>query len=121
MGNEERIWSMTEPASSETPVCIWDGGSELWEKYENGELRHYRVVQRMFLNKESTRMKEVLERMEESAIPSEIYAKHTRKEMKWHIEKERPRESVDSPALWELTSLVHWIPSNVLHCDLSIG
>lgn len=110
---EERIWSMAESVSSETPVHIWDAGSEVWEMYENGELRHYRILQRTFLNTESTRMKEVLERMEESAIPKEIYAKHGRKEMRWYVEKESLREY--SPALWELTSLVHWIPSNVLN------
>jgi hypothetical protein len=112
---EQRIWSMCSDSSvgAHTPVHIWDGGCEVWEMYENGELRHYRILQRTFLNKECTRMKEILERMDESAIPSEIYAKHGRKEMKWSIEKETREE--DSPALWELTSLVHWIPPNVLH------
>lgn len=58
-------------------------------------------------------MKETLERMEESAIPKEIYAKHSRKDMKWHIEP-AAMEEVEAPAVWELTSLAPWIPSNVL-------
>ena len=121
---QERIWSTVEPASPLTPLYIWDAGSEFWEMYEGGEMRHYRVIDRVFLNKEMTRMREVLERLEESAIPREIYAKHARKEMKWHIERECRTEVVECPAVWELTSLAPWIPSNVLlpsSCDLSIG
>ena len=112
MNYEERIWSTLEPVSSLTPVYIWDSGNELWEKYENGELRHYRIIKRVLLSDD--RMKEVLERMEESAIPKEIYAKHQRKDFKWNVEKEGEKE-VACPAVWELTPLANWIPANVLH------
>jgi len=116
---EQRVWtaSLTAKVSSPgqlslTPLHIWDAGGELWELHGT-EVRHYRVIDRTFLNKEMTRMKETLERMEESAIPKEIYAKHSRKDMKWHIEP-AAMEEVEAPAVWELTSLAPWIPSNVL-------
>lgn len=96
-----------------TPLHIWDAGSEVWELH-GSELRHYRVIDRVFLNKEMTRMKETLERMEESAIPREIYAKHSRADMKWQVEPPTEPEEFQAPAVWELTSLAPWIPSNVL-------
>lgn len=117
---EQRIWAVSSAkqmaGNTETPLHIWDGGGEIWELF-GGEVRHYRVIDRIFLNKEMTRMKEILERMEESAIPKEIYAKHSRNDMKWHIEKPtEPEEdaNVKAPAVWELTSLAPWIPANVL-------
>lgn len=142
---EQRIWFYGDSVPSVlTPQHIWDAGGEVWEMI-GGEIRHYRVIDRVFLNKEMTRMKETLERMEESAIPKEIYAKHTVSKSavsllqptvkgKWQIEPVAPEESAhESPAVWELTSLAPWIPSNVLlpssvllpllhsQCDLSRG
>jgi hypothetical protein len=127
---EHRVWFYGDSVPSAlTPQYIWDAGGEVWEM-TGGEIRHYRVIDRVFLNKEMTRMKETLERMEESAIPKEIYAKHTIKG-KWQIEPVAPEESAHGlPAVWELTSLAHWIPSTVLlpllpllplQCDLSRG
>jgi hypothetical protein len=124
---EHRVWS-THPSVNPTltPLHIWDAGGEIWELI-GGEIRHYRVIDRIFLNKEMTRMKETLERMEESAIPKEIYAKHSRSHMKWHIEPAAPEEEevhAQPPAVWELTPLANWIPPTVLlptYCDLSIG
>jgi hypothetical protein len=120
---EQRIWtyiastvaSGPQKQSALTPLNIWDAGDEVWELY-GSEVRHYRVIDRVFLNKEMTRMKETLERMEESAIPKEIYAKHSRADMKWKVEPATAEESADikAPAVWELTSLAPWIPSNVL-------
>lgn len=143
---EQRIWFYGDSVPSAlTPQHIWDAGGEVWEM-TGGEIRHYRVIDRVFLNKEMTRMKETLERMEESAIPKEIYAKHAMgtassllqpTASKWQIEPVAPEESAHgTPAVWELTSLAPWIPSNVLlpssvllpslpslplHCDLSRG
>lgn len=140
---EQRIWFYGDSVSSAlTPQYIWDAGGEVWEM-TGGEIRHYRVIDRVFLNKEMTRMKETLQRIEESAIPKEIYAKHTVSKSassllqptvkgKWHVEPLAPEESahVKSPAVWELTSLAPWIPSTVLqpslpslpsYCDLSTG
>jgi hypothetical protein len=111
---QQRIWSTMGAVSPLTPLYIWDAGCEFWEMYEGGEIRHFRVIDRIFLNKEMTRMKEILECLEESTIPREIYAKHARREMKWHIEKECIAENTDCPAVWELTPLAPWIPSNVL-------
>jgi hypothetical protein len=111
---EQRIWSSASQSPSSTPMHIWDGGGEVWELI-GGEIRHYRVIDRVFLNKEMTRMRETLERMEETAIPKEIYAKHSRKDMKWYIEPAGKEEvEVQAPAVWELTSLAPWIPSTVL-------
>lgn len=135
---EQRIWFYGDSVpSSLTPQHIWDAGGEVWEM-TGGEIRHYRVIDRVFLNKEMTRMKETLERMEESAIPKEIYAKHTVSKSaesllqptvkgKWQVEPTvAPEECAHTkpPAVWELTSLAPWIPSTVLlpsYCDLSIG
>lgn len=120
---EQRIWTYIDSTVASgpqkqtalTPLNIWDAGDEVWELY-GSEVRHYRVIDRVFLNKEMTRMKETLERMEESAIPKEIYAKHSRADMKWKVEPATAEESADikAPAVWELTSLAPWIPSNVL-------
>ena len=121
---EQRIWTCGASASASaaeqkqsalTPLHIWDAGGEVWELY-GSEVRHYRVLDRVFLNKEMTRMKETLERMGESAIPKEIYAKHSRADMKWKVEPAAAEESSETkaPAVWELTSLAPWIPSNVL-------
>jgi hypothetical protein len=134
---EQRIWCyrcVKQGASATGPLHIWDGGGEIWELV-GSEVRHYRVIARTFLNKEMTRMKEILERMEESAIPKEIYAKHSRKDMKWELESADAEETeLLVPAVWELTSLAPWIPHNVLlttpsflpvaggsRCDLSTG
>jgi len=133
---EERIWSYCHVTQGDTvtPLHIWDAGGEIWELVGN-EVRHYRVISRKFLNKEMTRMKETLERMEESAIPKEIYAKHSRKDMKWRVESGEAQETeLYVPAVWELTPLAPWIPQNVLlsapaflpvsgesRCDLSTG
>ena len=110
---EQRVWCFGSGSAnaSITPLHIWDAGGELWELHGT-EVRHYRVIDRVFLNKEMTRMKETLERLEESAIPKEVYAKHSRAHMKWHIEP--AEEEAQAPAVWELTSLAPWIPSNVL-------
>jgi hypothetical protein len=118
---EQRIWTCGPPASAQqkqstlTPLHIWDAGGEVWELHGN-EVRHYRVIDRVFLNKEMTRVKETLERLEESAIPKEIYAKHSRADMLWKIEPAAVEESAEAkaPAVWELTSLAPWIPANVL-------
>ena len=116
---EQRVWTVSASAAEQltlTPLHVWDAGGEVWELH-GSEIRHYRVIDRVFLNKEMTRMKETLERMEESAIPKEVYAKHSRKDMKWHIEPSSPPEDcvdVKTPAVWELTSLAPWIPSHVL-------
>jgi len=118
---EQRVWSVasaTKVAQATvsqklTPLHIWDAGGEVWELHGT-EVRHYRVIDRIFLNKEMTRMKETLERLEESAIPKEIYAKHSRTTMKWQVEPAVEEVEVQAPAVWELTSLAPWIPSNVL-------
>ena len=139
---EHRIWTSASPSpctqaaekAALTPLHIWDAGGEIWELVGN-EVRHYRVIDRIFINKEMTRMKETLERMEESAIPKEVYTKHSRKHMKWQVEPAEPEEpQAHTHAVWELTSLAPWIPPNVLlatsvilpltggsRCDLSTG
>ena len=113
---EERTW-VRSSASKGVPAVIWDGGSEQWELYEDGELRHYRVVQRESLG--ADRIREVLERLEESAIPAEIFAKHTKKSLQWTIEKKDLNCPSTSPsaytsAVWELSPLSNWIPPNAL-------
>jgi len=128
MTYEERMWSLGACASASglaeakaTPVCIWDGGNKVWELYSSGDLRHYRVITRTFLNAEQTRMREVLERLEECAIPREIYGKHLRADLRWSIVKESEPPIEVIPQLWELSPLANWIPSTALHRDLSVG
>jgi len=118
MSCEERVWTMEDVGSSYTPLYIWDSGNELWEMYANGELRHYRVISRTFLD--DRRMKEVVERLDESAIPKEIYGKHLQKSLHWGIAKELEKETLN-PEVWEMSPLSYWIPVNALHRDLSIG
>jgi hypothetical protein len=66
-------------------------------------------------------MREVLERLDECAIPREIYGKHLREELRWSIEKESERPVEVYPQVWELSPLANWIPSTALHRDLSVG
>jgi len=118
MGYEERTWAIGH--SQLTPVYIWDAGNEVWEKYQTGELRHYRILSRT-MNAEGTRIREVLERLEECAVPLEIYAKHIRTDMRWGIEKECEQEAEVYPQVWELSPLANWIPATSLYRDLSVG
>jgi hypothetical protein len=111
---EERTWIRSSPSKG-VPTVIWDGGSEQWELYEDGELRHYRILQRESLGVD--RVREVLERLEESAIPAEIFAKHTKTSLQWTIEKKdlnSPSASPSTSALWELSPLSNWIPPTAL-------
>lgn len=125
MTYEERTWSLgsasAKAEANETPLCIWDGGNKVWELYSSGDLRHYRVISRTFLNAEQTRMKEILERLEECAIPREIYGKHLRTDLRWSIVKESEPPVEVFPQVWELSPLANWIPSTALHRDLSVG
>ena len=103
----------TESTRSSMPLCIWDGGNEQWELYENGELRHYRILHRELID--SDRMREIVERLEESAIPAEIFGKHTRASLQWTLEKKQVHvDIVASNAVWELIPLSDWIPANAL-------
>jgi hypothetical protein len=55
--------------------------------------------------------------LEESAIPAEIFAKHTKKSLQWTIEKKDlncPSPSAYTSAVWELSPLSNWIPPNAL-------
>lgn len=113
---EERVW-IRSTVSKGVPIVIWDGGSEQWELHEDGELRHYRVLQRECLG--ADRIREVLERLEESAIPAEIFAKHTKKSLQWTIEKKdlstaSASASASASAVWELSPLSNWIPPTAL-------
>ena len=107
---EERTWIRSSPSKG-VPTVIWDGGSEQWELYEDGELRHYRILQRESLGVD--RVREVLERLEESAIPAEIFAKHTKTSLQWTIEK-KDLNCPSTSALWELSPLSNWIPPTAL-------
>ena len=124
---EERIWIRSSTTSKGVPIVIWDGGSEQWELYEGGELRHYRVLQRECLS--ADRVREVLERLEESAIPAEIFAKHTKKSLQWTIDKgidstcaystastaaAAAAAAAAASAVWELSPLSNWIPPTAL-------
>ena len=109
---EERVW-IRSSASKGVPTVIWDGGSEQWELHEDGELRHYRVLERECIGVD--RIREVLERLEESAIPAEIFAKHTKTSLQWTIEKkDLTTASTSASALWELSPLSNWIPPTAL-------
>lgn len=111
---EERVW-IRSTVSKGVPTVIWDGGSEQWELHEDGELRHYRVLERECLGVD--RIREVLERLEESAIPAEIFAKHTKTSLQWTIEKKdltTATASASASALWELSPLSNWIPPTAL-------
>jgi hypothetical protein len=61
------------------------------------------------------RIREVLERLEESAIPAEIFAKHTKTSLQWTIEKkDLTTATASASALWELSPLSNWIPPTAL-------
>jgi hypothetical protein len=115
---EERTWSRlrgneAKGKKDSIPQCIWDSGNEQWELYENGELRHYKILHREFID--SDRVREVLERMEESAIPAEIFAKHKRDTLQWTLEKKQVHTyTASNAAVWELIPLSDWIPVNAL-------
>ena len=118
MNYEERIWSLACSGSNiETPLYIWDAGDEQWELYENGDLRHYRILHREFMDAGSIRVKEVLERLEYSSVPREVFAKHSKSKILGGVEKPKPAlacEIVPNITIWELHSLEHWIPHNAL-------
>ena len=118
----ERVWTLSSELQLNTEMYRWDSGNELWELKDN-TIFHYRVISRAFLNKDNTELKEVLELLPESVLPSDIFSRSNLSTMGWTFTerkkeddtKQKEDESPTSDSSWEWSSLSEWIPSHILN------
>lgn len=112
----ERIWYLSSESNVNT-IYRWDAGNELWE-LENDIIYHYRLISRTFLNELETEMKEVLEPLQETAIPLEICNIYNTARTKWKYKNVTPaliESDTDTTDSWDWTPLQDCIPPSILY------